>query len=214
MWVAASSMASSQLMTSHLFSPRSPARRSGCSTRRGLYMVFSWFRPLMHSEPRLTGASGSPSSLTTTPSFKYAMAGHIWMQPWHEVFILTRPSVLLGTVSPCGSPASCMQPASEAPMPAATAASADAFTKLRRVNVVFDMFPLFPFRLFAGAPARGASGHAALRAAGTGKAPSPTSPETPSPPRSIPISPSKPERLRARACPRTRSAAWFRARRR
>ena len=68
-WVAASVMASSQEMTSHLFSPRSPARRSGCRMRRGLYMVCSWFSPLMQSAPRETGASGSPSSFTTTPSF-------------------------------------------------------------------------------------------------------------------------------------------------
>ena len=68
--VAASVMASSQEMTSHLFSPRSPARRRGCRMRRGLYMVCSWLRPLMQRLPRDTGASGSPSSRTTTPSFR------------------------------------------------------------------------------------------------------------------------------------------------
>ena len=66
-WSLASSMASSQEMTSHLFSPRSPARLIGWMIRRGLYMVCSWFRPFRHRLPRLTGASGSPSSFVTTP---------------------------------------------------------------------------------------------------------------------------------------------------
>ena len=143
MCVAASSTASSQLMTSHLFSPRSPARLSGCSTRRGLYMVCSWLSPLMQRLPRLTGASGSPSSLTTTPSFRYATAGHIWMQPWQDVFILTSSSCAPPAEPPSSFGASCMQPAIETPNAAVAPASADALTKLRRVNVVSAIFSPF-----------------------------------------------------------------------
>ena len=98
----------------------------------------------MQRLPRLTGASGSPSSFTTTPSFTDAMAGHIWMQPWHEVFILTSPSSVpppAGAASSLG--ASCMQPAIVAPNAAVAPARADALTKLRRVNVVSAMFLSF-----------------------------------------------------------------------
>ena len=193
--VAASSTASSQLMTSHLFSPRSPARRSGCSTRRGLYMVCSWLRPLMHRLPRLTGASGSPSSFTTTPSFRYAIAGHIWMQPWQDVFILTRPSSAPPPDGACSCGASCIQPAIEAPNAAVAPTRADALTKLRRVNVVSAMFSnLSPYD-------------------GSTRLPSDPVETRPPPPSDTNLL-SRPKRPSAPACPRTRWAACAAARRR
>ena len=60
--------ASSMVISSHLFSPRSPTRRSGCRMRSGWFTASTMARQRMHSLPSLTGERGSPSIFTSLSS--------------------------------------------------------------------------------------------------------------------------------------------------
>ena len=77
--------ASSQLMRSQLFVPRSPTRFMGYLLRMGLYSAWMPDRPLAHTPPWLMGLSGLPSILTTRPSRTCAKTAHDAMQARQEV---------------------------------------------------------------------------------------------------------------------------------
>ena len=82
------SYASSQLMRSHLFSPRSPTRFTGHFRRSSVSLHASGrLRQRMHSLPRLYGWFGSPSTRSSLPSFTYSSKPHESWQPgadqWH-----------------------------------------------------------------------------------------------------------------------------------
>lgn len=136
-FVAISVMASSQVMRSHWFWPRSPTRRMGYLLRLGWYSAWMPAMPFAHRPPWLMGLSGLPSILMTRPFFTCASTAQLAMQARQAVFtIFTSPPV-----SACAGSACTRSSLTATPRPHAAPSAAADFTKLRRVMVGCVMFP-------------------------------------------------------------------------
>ena len=136
-FVAISVMASSQVMRSHWFWPRSPTRRMGYLLRLGWYSAWMPAMPFAHRPPWLIGLSGLPSILMTRPFFTCASTAQLAMQARQAVFtIFTSPPV-----SACAGSTCTRSSLTATPRPHAAPSAAADFTKLRRVMVGCVMFP-------------------------------------------------------------------------